>query len=430
MLLFTEGGAGTYIVRFEARDPDDLEDEARAVFWFNQAFTIAQVALLLAAIPLAQRVFHEPAIAGPLLVLGAAFLVRQLSVVPEALARRNFAYRGLVARDLVTNVVSSAITVVMALRGFGVYSIVLPNLLIEPVRLLLLLRLTRFNPGWQLRVAQWRSIYNFTKHLIGTEVIFLVLNDSDTLLIGAVLGPEAVGLYSLAWLLASLVGRNVVSVVTDVATPTMAEAHRRGDLTAVYTKSLQILGTLTLPPQLLLAACAPIVIAVLYGPGYEGAVPVLIVLAIFMAVRGVTSMTGPVFSVLGTPRTGFLLSLATMPPYLAGIVLGAHFGVVGVALAVAGVRIVGGLWGLGLSIARLDGGGWTIVSASARSLPGALAGAAAAWLTQSALAQLEPVTRLGAAGLVGMLVSLIVEVTTNRAGIDEARSALLGRALK
>lgn len=428
LLLFSEGGPGVYLIRFQERNIAELIAEARAVFWFNQAITAGQVGLLIACIPLARSVFDEGKIAGPLVVLGAAFMIRQMSVVPEALARREFAYRALVLRDLMSGILAAVLSVVLALNGAGVYSIVLPGLLVEPLRLVLLFRITRFRPGWRAGLNRWRDIYGFTKHLIGTQMLFLVLNDGDTLLIGGTLGPEAVGIYSLAWTLASLVGRNVVGVVTDVALPTFAKASQRGDLASIYRRSLQVLATITLPLQFLLAACAGAVVAALYGDSYADTAPVLSVLAVFMAVRGVTSLTGPVFNVLGTPKTGLLLGIATLPPYLAAIIVGAQWGVIQVALAVALVRIVGGVWGLILSIDKLQANRQVALGVIARAVPGALAGALAALLLQFGLPHgIHPLVQFGLAAPVGLMVATATQFGTNRQGVTEARRIMLGQ---
>jgi teichuronic acid exporter len=428
LLLFNEGGVGTYIIRFEG-GARQLAREARSAFWLNQAISLVQVAVLFAGIPLAGRLLGSDQLTGPILVLGATFWIRQMSVVPEALARRGFQYRSLVLRDLLSGVVASVLSAVLALRGAGVYAIVLPPLLLEPFRLVLLVSLTGFRPGWSLVRDRWRAIVQFVKHVIGAEVAYIVLNDGDTLIIGAVLGAEATGIYNLAWQLATLVGRNVVSVISDVSLPTFVAARRRGDLEAVLRGVLEVLAVVTLPIQLLLAACAPLVVEFLYGDDYAEVAAVLSVLAIFMAVRGVTSVSGPIFNVLGTPKTGLLLSLGTLPPYLLATVVAAPHGVLAAALAVSGVRIIGGIWGLLLAVDKLGASRRPMLAGPVRAVPGAVVAALAAALCVrgAGLVSWPPVAELAVVGSVGLVVALGSQHVFNRRALREARMTVLGR---
>lgn len=428
LLLFSEGGTGDYLVRYEEASDEDLAAESRAAFWFNQTVSLAQACVLVAAIPLANFVFGRSDLAGPFLVLSATFFIRQMSVVPEAMARRQFKYRALVTRDVLSGAMAAALSVILALRGAGVYAILLPQLLLEPFRLILLLTATGFRPGRHLSVRRWRPIFGFTKHLIGGEIVFLILNDSDTMLVGAVLGAEAVGIYSLAWQLASLVGRNVVSIVTNVALPTFAVAKRRGTLVDSYLRMVRLLALLVLSLQLLLSAGAWQVIEVLYGPEYSRAGAVLAVLAVFMAVRGVTSGTGPVLNVLGIPKTGLLLSIATVPPYLAAIFVGAQFGVVQVAVAVTIVRVVGGIAGLVISVDRAEGDFVAFRDSILRAILGAVAGGMALYGASLALpADLSPTVTLGVSGAAGVLVVVVAQMVINRPAVDDFRATILRR---
>ncbi len=352
ILLFSEGGTTSYILYY--REQDWLE-EAKAVFWFNEATTFAQCALVGAALLIIPAIYDQQSLVPVLGALLAVFFVRQAGIVPEAIARREFRYKLLSVRDTVINFATAGLSVVMALTGWGVWSLVLPNLVFEPVRLAWIYFAVRFRPGWRWGFDRWRRVFRYTKHLIGSEVLQLALNDGDTLLVGTTLGTVELGFYNLAWQLSVLVGRNIVTVVTDISGPSLANVSGEAGRGPAYRHMVHLLAVTTLPLQSLQFFLASAIVNLLYGTGYAEVIPVLRILLLFMAVRAITSVCGVLFAMEGRPDVGLRLSLFTLPFYVASIFIGSRWGLVGVATGVTVVRITGGTVGLILSLRLLKG---------------------------------------------------------------------------
>lgn len=339
--LSGDAGVGTYVI---ADREAGWERRARSAFWLGLAIASGVLLLCAAAAPLTARFFGQPDLPLILLALAGAFFFRQAGAVPEALMRRRMAYGPLVARDTLADIGSAAVSLFLAVRGFGVWSLVLPQLVMEPIRAFSMFWIARWAPGASPGFRDWVPIARYSGHLMGNNLLVLVANDGDTLLIGRVLGPHALGFYNLAYQLSNIVGRNVTSVASSVALSALAAVRSEAErLRGGYLRILRTLSAIGLPVLLGLFVMAPEVVWLVYGDQWAPSVPLLRLLVVFTSVRIVTSPCGVIFNILGRPDIGWKYNLIFIPVYIGAILVGTRWGLIGVAAAVTGIRVAGAL---------------------------------------------------------------------------------------
>ena len=399
-----EAGIGTYVVYDHG---ERREDRVRATFWLNLAVTTVQAALCLALLPVASLVFDEGQIVAVLAALIGVFFVRQLAIVPEALVQRDLRHRVLARRDIALDVVTAAASVALAVGGAGVWSLVLPSVVVEPVRVAIAFGCARWRPRLPLGTGEWRRILRYTAPLMGSNVLLPIMNDGDTLVVGKVLGTTAVGHYNVAWQLSNLIGRNVTAVVSSVTMPALALLRDDPDrLRAAYLRMVRFLGLTCFPLLVGMAVVAGDLIPTVYGPRWEPAVDLLRIFVAFTLVRSVTSPSSMVYNVTGRPGIGFKVTAWFTPVYVVAVVVGSRWGAAGIATAVALVRITTALVDTHLAAGqiglRLRAVVQTVQAAAALT---AVMGAAV-WLARQVLANngVGPGGRLAASVALGAAV--------------------------
>ena len=350
--LVGEAGIGTYVV-YDGED--GREARVHAAFWLNVVVSLTQCSLCLALIPVVGHIFPVGQIRSVLALLVLAFFVDQLATVPEALLLRDLRHGVLAKRDLVIDLGSAAVSVVLAVGGLGVWSLVIPTLLAEPARLLVALLGARWRPRLPLGVSHWRRILRYTAPLMGSNVLIPVTNDGDTLLVGRLLGAGPLGIYNMAWQLANLVGRNVTAVVSSVTLPALALVRGEGErLQAGYLRMVRFLGLVCFPLLAGMAVVAGDLIPVVYGPGWQPAVALLRLFIAFTLVRSVTSPSSMIYSLVGRPGIGFRIVLWLTPVYLAAIAAGCRWGAAGIATGVVLARTGAALIELHLAVRQIS----------------------------------------------------------------------------
>src|SRR5205814_587976 len=84
-------------------------------------------------------------------------------------------------------------------------------------------------------------------------------------------------------------------------------------------------------------------IALVYGPKWSEAVPLLRIFIASTLVRSVTSPSGAVFNVVGRPELSMQIALGFVVLYVPALVVASRGSIIGFAVCVAATRIIVGL---------------------------------------------------------------------------------------
>jgi len=159
----------------------------------------------------------------------------------------------------------------------------------------------------------------------------------DQLVIGPVVGLEALGYYSLAKNLLALPVGTVNSVVTQVALPMLAriqgsQAARAG----VYVRMTGALTMINAPYTIGFAVLASAAVPMIFGAEWRPSVPLVQTLAVVGLCRAIGNPAGCLLLSVGAARRGFVWNVAFLAVSTVVIWVGALFGgVLGVALALS-----------------------------------------------------------------------------------------------
>jgi PST family polysaccharide transporter len=345
LTLLGSGGVGDYVI-FDKQE--GRAERLQAAFWLNMTMTLAAASVALCLIPVISRFYTITGLSSVLVALIARYIIGQMIIVPDAIVKRSLDYQRLVIRETILEIAGSLSSVVLALMGWGVWSLIIPSLCIAPLQLALALKLSRWRPELPLRIGQWREITRYSFNVIGVNLVTSITAEGDTLLIGRMLGVVQLGVYNLAWQSANIISRNISGVVGKIAMPALsAVAGDRERLQQAFNRMLRVLAIFSFPPLIGLFVTADIFIMVLYGPQWTGSIVPLQILIIYALRHSVGSPASVIYNVVGRPEVGLRYGLVFAPFYLLSIFIGSHYGIIGVAIGVTLSRSVFGflqLW--------------------------------------------------------------------------------------
>ncbi len=285
-----------------------------------------------AAIPLG-GFFHAPQLPAVVLTMSTAFLITAFKTVPSSLLQRDMRFRALAVVETGRAVLLAVSMVAFALLGLRYWTLVIGGLVTSAVSTGAVLVLRRQRFAWPRRRSLAHAM-TFSGHILLGRLSWYTYSNADFLIAGWLLGQAALGLYDVAWNLASVPIDKITSLVGQV-TPAVFSAVQT-DHAALRRYLLRItegLALITFPASLGLALVAPDFVLIALGDKWQGAIAPLQLLALSTGFRAVTPLLPQVLNVVGESRLSMRYGVLCAVVLPAGFyVLGNRWGTVGIAL--------------------------------------------------------------------------------------------------
>ncbi|MGQ0612760.1 MAG: oligosaccharide flippase family protein [Planctomycetaceae bacterium] len=305
--------------------------QRRSVDWLA-ATRITLVGGLLTAAALAAT---APLLAVPALLAASAapaLLLAGLGATPRARLSRALAFRTLASLDAAVCAVACAARIAFALSGFGAWAILLGDLCGAVGSAALLWAVAPRGGG-----EGGGGLLLDGSRVVGTRLADAGFAQADRLLVGGLLGPASLGLYGFAMQHAMLLPQRLAPLAEQVALPILSRLRDDpATLARAYLALTRVNALLIVPFAALLGAFAPQLLGLLYPAPWQEAVPALRALCLAAACAGLNSHPGLVWLAQSDTSLRLRWSLVNLLALVGIVAAGARFGIVGVALALAG----------------------------------------------------------------------------------------------
>ncbi|MFI6506282.1 lipopolysaccharide biosynthesis protein [Streptosporangium sp. NPDC050855] len=277
-------------------------------------------------------------------LLTAVILIDGVTAVRAGSLMRGFGHDRLTRANIAGSLVNAAVAITLAANGAGAYSFAAGQVAANTVTGVLVLAWAGlpFRLGFDREVAA--RLLRFGAPLALGLGIEAVLMNADYVIVGAVLGPVALGFYLLAFNVSSWVPSVIGTALRYVTVPSFSRlAEQRPEaLSLGVQRSVPLLVASVLPVAVVTATLAPEIVAFLYGATWAPAAGVLAVLAVLMVVRMLTSLAFDVLTSAGATRATVWMNLVWAAALVPALWAGTHwYGVRGAAIghALAGVLV-------------------------------------------------------------------------------------------
>lgn len=380
--VFRDLGAGQYLVQHRSGDAAAL-----GVTWTLQSGLGAAFALVVyaGAWPLA-AFYRDERIVGIMQVVALNFLVTPLLAFPNAQLLRAMRFRTIAAIRFVGAIANAATAIGLAWRGLGPVALAWGNLATTAVGIAITALFARL-PMWQRPTTQGlREALRFGGGLTAVALLSTVRGGAPELLLGKLQTLAAAGLTSRAQGLAAMFQQLVLDAVGAVALPYFARESRAGrELAPPFLRAAELILGLGLAFFGVLLVLAFPIVRLLYGLQWDESVPLLRWFAFATALALPATVCYSPLVALGAIREVVVATVVSTVVGVAATAIGAWFGPLEVAQAIAAVNALGSVLWLGLAKPRI-GFGWAALAAvAARSAAVAAAATAPALVTILAL---------------------------------------------
>lgn len=319
-----DGGFGEALIRKK----DATDSDFSTVFYFNLFASITIFGLFYLLAPSIASFYDQPELTDIGRVLGLIILINAVCITQRTQLTKKIDFRKQMKINLVSALVSGTVAIIMALRGFGVWSLVWRSVIRSAMQAILLWSTNRWLPSLAFSRESFRSLFSFGSKLLLTGLIDTVYNNIYLLIIGKFFSAPQLGYYSRADQFSRLVSHNLTRTVQRVSYPVLSLVQDENTrLREGYRKLLKATMYITFFLMLGMAAMARPMILTLIGERWLPSVEYLQLLCLAATLYPLHALNMNILNIKG--RSDLLLKLEIVKKLLAipVIILGIFLGI-------------------------------------------------------------------------------------------------------
>lgn len=324
--VFVNGGFGMALIQKKNATHIDYT----TIFWWNLAISFFCVVLLFFAAPFIADFYHTPLLKNVLRVLSFELILTAIAIVPTNQLKKEFRFKQLAIRTIVSTSISLIITVFLAFKGYGIWSLVAHNLIKALIIDFLLWGMTTWRPTIEFSIKAWKEMFSFGGMMLLSNLMNTIYNNVNGLIIGRLFSASQMGYYAQARKLEEIPSLSLSAVINEVSFSAFSSIQDEKErLLLALRKNITSLSFLCFPMFFLLIELGSNLIPLLYGDKWMPAVPYFRILCLGSMLYTITLVYESVIKALGKGKFFFVIFTVNRLLGLIMIFLGIPFGVEG-----------------------------------------------------------------------------------------------------
>lgn len=335
--VLSRNGIGARIL---LANEEDLTQVCNQAYQANQRFCLCLFMLQASlAWPIA-HFYQAPELTGLIIALAGSYLIYPFAMVQVYRVQRANRMRlfGLASGGQIT--LDNLCSALLAWLGFGVWSVVLPKLIVAPLWVLIF----RYHETWRpskvkKAFVKDREALTFTTHILLTEIIKTLRGNLDKLLVGHFLGLEALGFYYFAINAGMGLSLSLVTAFNTAVFPHLCNLRQSPNaFWKGYRMSLRWVGMVAILLLGAQAMAAPWYVPLVFGEQWSSVVDLVIILIISAIPRPMAETTGQMLRAAEFTAIDLRWNVAMTLWCCAGLLLAMPYGLYWIALATLSIH--------------------------------------------------------------------------------------------
>ena len=256
------------------RKANATAEDFKAVFRFNLIASLALYAILTATTPWVASYYGWELIRKVAPVLYLLLPLNALCVIQNTIMVKEFRFAQLSTIIFFSSLISGILAIVMALTGFGIWSLVGQRVSMMATKAILLWWKSPWRWRRDIRTGSLREMTPYSLRLIATDMITAIYNNIAQLFIGKIYSADMLGYYNQAQKLKDMPVNATMQSIQSVTFPALAKiSNNPTKFDEGYRRVLMLTAFIMLPVMTGLIATADDIYMLLLKPQWHPAIP-------------------------------------------------------------------------------------------------------------------------------------------------------------
>ena len=273
------------------RKANATAEDFKAVFRFNLIASLALYAILTATTPWVASYYGWELIRKVAPVLYLLLPLNALCVIQNTIMVKEFRFAQLSTIIFFSSLISGILAIVMALTGFGIWSLVGQRVSMMATKAILLWWKSPWRWRRDIRTGSLKEMTPYSLRLIATDMITAIYNNIAQLFIGKIYSADMLGYYNQAQKLKDMPVNATMQSIQSVTFPALAKiSDNPTKFDEGYRRVLMLTAFIMLPVMTGLIATADDIYMLLLKPQWHPAIPyfrVMCLIGIFYPISAI-----------------------------------------------------------------------------------------------------------------------------------------------
>ena len=223
--IMVESGMSNSLIRSDNMNNDDYS----TVFYFNLAISIFLYLVLFFTAPLIANFYKQSQLILLTRLYCLTFVINALSTVQIARLNKLLIFNVETISTVISSIISGALSIFLALKGYGVISLVWMYLSYSICNTLIIWSLSRWKPSLNFNITKLKYHFDFGYKITLSSLVDTIFTNSYNVIIGKIYSPQMLGYYNRADNLKQFPVSNLSAIINKVTFPLLASLNTEPD---------------------------------------------------------------------------------------------------------------------------------------------------------------------------------------------------------
>ncbi len=268
--ILVDGGFGNALIQKKALTTDDLS----TVFYTNIIVAAGCYAVLFFCSGLIASFYNQPQLSLLLRVVGIMVISDSFGTVQNNYLIKNLNFKRIALIKISAAFISSMTAIILALKGFGVWSLAIQYIFNSALKSLFLWISSNWKPSFAFKKRSFRAMFGFGSKLLLANLLSEGYRNFQVLILGRFFPPKDVGYFTQAKQLQDVPVMTVLTIVNQVTFPVFSKQQDyKRQLVSGLSRCIKTLTFINFPLMVCLVVIAHPLFTLLYTDKWASSVP-------------------------------------------------------------------------------------------------------------------------------------------------------------
>lgn len=263
-----DGGLSNALIRKKNATAEDYN----TIFLLNMGLSILFYIIIFLCSPWIAHFFGRDELINLTRASSIGLIIGALALVQQTRLVKCIDFKTQAKITLIASISSGVVGIVMAIMGFGVWSLVFQQLTSQSLRTVLLFFYNKWIPQFNFSKESFHDLYGFGWKIMVSQLLNTIWTELYQVVVGKFYSPATLGQYTRSKQFSQLFSKNLTNVIQRVTFPVLSNIQDDKDrMVVAYRKLIKITMFVTAVSMLFLGAISEPLLYCLIGPKWHEA---------------------------------------------------------------------------------------------------------------------------------------------------------------